>query len=145
MSFLNLADKRFVVFGLANKKSVACVIARTLVAEGAEVIHVVRTEERRVTAKKLFPEARVFLCDVEDETNIIRVRDEIGQAIGAGQGGRIDGIVHSIAFANYSEGFKPFHETAKEDFLQAVEYLLFLLYQHSQSFQGSSDGRCLGA
>jgi len=125
MGFLDISDKRFVVFGLANKKSVACAIARTLMAEGAEVIHVVRTEERRATAKKLFPETRVFLCDVEDEANIIRVSREIGQAIGAGDGGRIDGIVHSIAFANYSGGFKPFHETVKRDFLQAVDISCF--------------------
>jgi enoyl-[acyl-carrier protein] reductase I len=116
MSFLNLADKRFVVFGLANKKSVACVTARTLAEEGAEVILVVRTEERRATARKLFPGAQVFLCDVSRE---------ISEAIDAENGGRIDGIVHSIAFANYSGGFKPFHETIKKDFLQAVDVSCF--------------------
>ena len=77
MSFLDVAGKKYVVFGLANKKSVASAIARTLVAEGAELIHVVRSEERRTTARKLFPDSLVFLCDVEDEANIIRVRDEI--------------------------------------------------------------------
>ena len=77
MSFLEVEGKRFVVFGLANKKSVACAVARTLVEEGAEVIHVVRSKERRKNALKLFPEAKVFLCDVEEEANIIRVRDEI--------------------------------------------------------------------
>ena len=40
MSFLDLSAKRIVIFGLANKKSVACAIAKVLVAEGAEVIHV---------------------------------------------------------------------------------------------------------
>ena len=49
MSFLNLQDKVFVVFGLANRKSVACAIAGALVEEGAEVIHVVRSEERPIT------------------------------------------------------------------------------------------------
>jgi enoyl-[acyl-carrier protein] reductase I len=135
MGFLNLTDRRFVIFGLANKKSVACVIARTLIAEGAEVIHVVRTEERRSTARKLFPDARVFLCDVEDEANIIRVRDEIAQTIDAGNGGRIDGIVHSIAFANYSGGFKPFHETAKSDFLQAVDISCFSFISIANHFK----------
>ena len=61
MGFLDLENRRYVVFGLANKKSVACAIARTLVAEGAEVIDVVRSAERRTTARKLFPDAAVFL------------------------------------------------------------------------------------
>jgi len=135
MGFLHLSNKRFVVFGLANKKSVACAIARTLVAEGAEVIHVVRTEERRATAEKLFPESQVFLCDVEDEANIIRVSGEIGRAIGATEGGRVDGIVHSIAFANYSGGFKPFHETVKKDFLQAIDISCFSFISIANHFK----------
>lgn len=125
MAFLGFEKKRFVVFGLANKKSVACAIGRTLVEEGAEVIHVVRSEERAKNARKLFPESRVFVCDVEEEENIVRVRDEIGEAIGMATGGKIDGIVHSIAFANYSEGMKPFHETKRDDFLQAMNISCF--------------------
>ncbi len=121
MSFLGLENKKIVVFGLANKKSVACAIARVLEEEGAEVIHVVRSEQRAETARKLFPGSRVFTCDVAEETNIIRVRDEIAAKID----GKISGIVHSIAFANYSEGMKPFHETMKQDFLQAVDISCF--------------------
>ncbi len=70
MGFLELDGKKIVVFGLANKKSVACAIGRVLVEAGAEVIHVVRTEERARTAVKLFPGSSVFTCDVEDEQNI---------------------------------------------------------------------------
>jgi len=125
MSFLQLEKKKIVVFGLANKKSVACVIAKTLVEEGAEVIHVVRSEERKKTAAKLFPASKVFICDVEDEQNIRRVKDQVAAAIGAQNGGKIDGIVHSIAFANYSDGFKPFHETNQQDFLQAANISCF--------------------
>ena len=113
MSFLNLEEKVFVVFGLANKKSVACAIARQLVSEGAQVIHVVRSEERRKNAEKLFPESTIFTCDVEQEENIIAVARQIDDHL---QGRKISGIVHSIAFANYSEGLKPFHATLKKDF-----------------------------
>jgi len=63
----------------------------------------------------------VFCCDVEDEHNIVRVRDEIAERIGA----PLDGIVHSIAFANYSEGMRPFHATLKRDFLQAMDVSCF--------------------
>jgi enoyl-[acyl-carrier protein] reductase I len=136
MSFLGVENKIFVVFGLANKKSVATAIARNLVEEGAEVIHVVRSAERALNANKLFPQSRVFVCDVEEEANIVRVRDEISEAIGGAEGGRIDGIVHSIAFANYSEGMKPFHETRKDDFLQAVNVSCFSLISIANHFKG---------
>ena len=131
MSFLDIEGKKFVVFGLANRKSVACAIARALVDEGAEVLHVVRSEERQVTAGKLFPESKVFICDVEDEANIVRVRDEIASHVG----GKIDGLVHSIAFANYSEGIKPFHETLKRDFLQSVDISCFSFIAISNHFK----------
>jgi enoyl-[acyl-carrier protein] reductase I len=123
MDFLKLAAKKIVIFGLANRKSVACAIAKVLQDAGAEVIHVVRSEARRETAEKLFPGARVFVSDVEDEKNIVRVKKEIEEAVN----GKIHGIVHSIAFANYGDGFKPFHETNKKDFLQAVDISCFSL------------------
>lgn len=135
MSFLQLQNKKFVVFGLANKKSVACVIAKTLVAEGAEVIHVVRSEERRKTALKLFPDSHVFLCDVEEEDNIIAARDQVAKVLEDDDGKKIDGIVHSIAFANYSEGFKPFHETKRDDFLQAANISCFSFISIANHFK----------
>ena len=133
MSFLDLENKIVVVFGLANKKSVACSIARTLVGAGAEVIHVVRSEERRLTAKKLFPGCPVFLCDVENEENIVRVKDQVAKEIGSQR--RIHGLVHSIAFANYSDGFKPFHETRREDFLQAINVSCFSFISIANNFK----------
>ncbi len=135
MSFLNIKKKRFVVFGLANKKSVACAIGKCLVDEGAEVIHVVRSQERVDNARKFFPNSPVFVCDVENEANIIRVRDAIAEWIGTERGGRIDGIVHSIAFANYSDGMKPFHLTRKDDFLQAVNISCFSLISIANHFK----------
>jgi enoyl-[acyl-carrier protein] reductase I len=135
MSFLNFSNKCFVIFGLANKKSVACFIARTLIEEGAKVIHVVRSEERKKTAKKLFPDSPVFICDVEDEENIINVQNNISQEVNFDQGGKIDGIVHSIAFANYSDGFKPFHETKSQDFLQAVNVSCFSFISIANHFK----------
>ena len=134
MDFLGLAGKKIVVFGLANKKSVACAITRVLVEAGAEVIQVVRSAQRAEAVAKLFPGTQVHVCDVEDEANIVRVRDEIGAG-----GGKIAGIVHSIAFANYSEGLKPFHQTLKRDFLQAVDISCFSLISISNHFQEMLD------
>jgi enoyl-[acyl-carrier protein] reductase I len=131
MDFLKLTDKKIVVFGLANRKSVAFAIAKVLQEAGAEVIHVVRSAMRKETAEKLFPGARVFICDVENEENIARVKKEIDASVD----GKIHGIVHSIAFANYSDGFKPFHETNKKDFLQAVDISCFSLLAICKHFK----------
>jgi len=115
MSFLNLEGKTIVIFGIANKKSVAYHIAETVAKEGARLVLVVRSEARRESILKLFPKADIFLCDVEFDEQIERVCREI-----TAKNPVIHGIVHSIAFANYSDGFKPFHETKRKDFLQAV-------------------------
>ena len=132
MSFLQLSNKTFVIFGLANRKSIACATGRVLVAEGAEVIHVVRSAKRQETARKLFPESKIFICDVEDEANIIRVSNEISQVLGEK---KIDGIVHSIAYANYTDGLKPFHETRKDDFLQSLDISCFSLISICNHFK----------
>ncbi len=132
VDFLGLAGKYVVVSGLANKKSVACAIAQVLHEAGAQLILVVRSEQRAATAQQLFPESRVFLCDVADEANIVRVRDEIAAALA---GARIDGLVHSIAFANYADGMRPFHATAKADFLQAMDISCFSFIAMANHFK----------
>lgn len=132
MGFLDLNGKSVVVFGLANRKSVACAVGQVLREEGAEVILVVRSEARRETARKLFPDSPVFVCDVEDEANIIRVRIEIEAHLG---GRRLAGLVHSIAFANYSRGLVPFHRTVKADFLQALDISCFSLIAIANHFK----------
>ncbi|MDY0389551.1 enoyl-ACP reductase FabI [Desulfobulbus oligotrophicus] len=131
MDFLGLAGKTIVVFGLANKKSVAYAVSRVLVEFGAEVIHVVRGEQQEVAALKLFPDCPVFCCNVEEEEQIIRVRDIIARRINA----PLAGIVHSVAFANYSEGMRPFHQTPKGDFLQAVDISCFSLISIANHFK----------
>lgn len=114
--FLQLSGKTFLVFGVATRKSVAYHISTTLIEAGAKVIQVVRSEARRVAVAKLFPNSTVYVCDVEFEDQIARLRDDL-----ASLGTRLHGFVHSIAFADYSEGMKPFHETGKRQFLQAVD------------------------
>ena len=45
--FLQLTDRRIVVFGMANRKSVAAHVGHALTEAGANVIHVVRSAERQ--------------------------------------------------------------------------------------------------
>lgn len=118
--FLKLTKKRIVVFGVANKKSVAYAIARTLEENGSEVIYVVRSEARRESTAKLLADKPVFVCDVEHQDQI----DALATALQL-QYDALDGFVHSIAFADYSDGMKPFHETTRRQFLQAVDISCF--------------------
>jgi len=130
MSFLNLKDKNILVFGVANRKSVAWHTAKSLREEGARVIHSVRSPQRRESVRKLLGDAPVYVCDVERETEINELADQVGR-----EHGPLHGIVHSIAFANYSEGFRPFHETRREDFLQATAISCFSLVDIARAFK----------
>lgn len=122
MSFLQLTDKTILIFGLANRKSVAWHISRVLEEAGAKCVYVVQNEQIRETVAKMTGDAEVFVCDVEHEDQIARLRDELTE-----RKMRFDGLVHSIAFADFSEGMKPFHETPKRAFLQAVDISCFSL------------------
>lgn len=130
MSFLNLENKRFLVMGVANRKSVAWAITRQLEAEGAKVIHSVRSPQRLESLQKLLGDRKAYLCDVEDPAQIEALAAQVGAAHGP-----LDGIVHSIAFANYSEGFKPFHETLRKDYLQATAISAFSLVEVAKAFK----------
>jgi len=129
MTFLQLAQKRFLIFGVANKKSVAWHIAKMLRAEQAETVFVVRDAQTAEQVGKLFVGVDIFVCDVEQDEQITRLRTEIGAKYD-----RFDGLVHSIAFADYSDGLRPFHETGKKAFLQAVDISCFSLVSISRAF-----------
>ncbi|XZE33097.1 enoyl-ACP reductase FabI [Pirellulaceae bacterium SH501] len=122
MDFLSLSNKRVVVFGVANRKSVAYAIAKTLEENGAIVEYVVRSEKRRDELHKLLSGRTIHCCDVEHPEQI-----EALAAILAKNEAPIAGVVHSIAFADYSDGMKPFHETTRKQFLQAIDISCFSL------------------
>lgn len=120
--FLSLTGQRVVVFGVANKKSVAAHIAKTLLEVGAEVVLVVRSPKRQAEVTKLFPEAKILVCDVEHQEQIDQMAKELIE-----QKVPIAGVCHSIAFADYSDGIKPFHQTTRKQFLQAIDISCFSL------------------
>lgn len=116
MDFLQLAGKTVLVLGVANRKSVAWHVAAALREAGARVIYVVRSQERRESVARWVGDAPIYLCDVEFDDQIARLRDEL-----AANGERLHGMLHSIAFADYEGGMKPFHETSKSQFLRAFD------------------------
>ncbi|MEE2935874.1 MAG: SDR family oxidoreductase [Planctomycetota bacterium] len=120
--FLALTNKTFLVMGVANKKSVAYRIASLIEQAGGKVIYSVRSEQRKETLAKLLRDREVIVCDVENQNEIDRLADTL-----SAQNVTLDGFVHSIAFADYSDGMRPFHETSREQFLQAVDISAFSL------------------
>ena len=130
MNFLNLENKNILVTGVANKKSVAWFIAKTLEEEGANVIYSVRSEDRKKSLEILLRDKTVFVCDVEKEEEIERLKIQVAEHHKV-----LHGLVHSIAFANYSEGMKPFHETPKKDFLQSIDISCYSLIHLANTFK----------
>jgi enoyl-[acyl-carrier protein] reductase I len=123
MDFLQLTDKSILIFGVANRKSVAWHISRVLVEAGAKCVYIVQNNDVRQNVSKLLgDDTDIYLCDVEDEEQIERLRAEL-----AARGEKFHGMVHSLAFADYSDGMKPFHETSKKAFLQAVDISCYSL------------------
>jgi enoyl-[acyl-carrier protein] reductase I len=130
MDFLELTGKNILVFGAANRKSVAFHISRVLEDAGATVVHVVRSDDIRTRVSKLFPQADIYTCDVEHEDQIARLREDI-----AAKHDVFHGLVHSIAFADYEGAVKPFHETGKSQFLRAVDVSCFSLVTLANAFK----------
>ncbi len=122
MDYLQLKGKRFLVTGVANRKSVAYYTAKLLVDQQADVILSVQTDEIASRMEKLLPGCPLVTCDVEKEEDLAGLG-----AFFEKEEKPLDGFVHSIAFANYSEGLVPFHEIRKKDFLQAVDISCFSL------------------
>lgn len=136
MSFLELEGKTILVTGVANKKSVAYHIGKMLEAEGARVLYSVRSEKRKESLSRLIDPEALFICDVENELEIQNLREAIGKTHPV-----LHGLVHSIAFANYSGGMKPFHETGKRDFLQAIDITCYSLICLANAFKDLFDSQ----
>lgn len=134
MSFLGLEGKTFVVFGVANKRSVAYHVARLLETEGATVVYSVRTEARRESLASLLADREVFVCDVARDDQIAALAEQVTT-----QHPLIHGIVHSIAFADYENFSGRFHEVRREDFLGCVSISCYSLTAIANAFKEHLD------
>lgn len=131
MDFLQLQGKTIVVFGVANRKSVAWHIGKTLEENGAHVVYVVRSKQRLESLEKRMGEREVYICDVEFDDQIEAVGEKI-----AARHPCVDGLVHSIAFADYDEsGIKPFHETTRKQFLRTVDITCYSFIRLCNQFK----------
>lgn len=134
MSFLGFEGKTFLIFGVANKKSVAWHIADIIRKEGGQTVFSVQDADKKAAVEKLFPGSQVYVCDVSNEESV----KELAAAVGA-ENKVLGGIVHSVAFASYPDGIKPFHEVKKRDFINAMDVSCFSLVTISDAFKGILD------
>ena len=128
--FLQFTGKTFLVLGVANKKSVAYAIAKIIERSGGTVIYCVRSESRKQSTAKLLRDRDVRVCDVEHQDQI----DALANQLNA-ERVTLAGMVHSIAFADYPDGIRPFHETTRKQFLQAVDISAYSLINLSNSLK----------
>jgi enoyl-[acyl-carrier protein] reductase I len=113
-----LEGKTALILGIANKWSLAYAIAQAYRREGAKLLLTYQGERLQRTVEELGAElgaARVFDCDVTKEADLARLADTVKSE------GRLDVVVHSIAFANREDLSRPFVETSRDGFLLAQE------------------------
>ena len=96
--------------------------------EGATVLYSLRSQKRK-DELETFLEGKLFICDFENEPEIEKLGRDLNEFLGDR---KLNGILHSIAFANYEEGLKPFHQTKRKDFLQATQISSFSLVELSR-------------
>jgi enoyl-[acyl-carrier protein] reductase I len=111
---LNLEGRTAVVFGLANKRSIAWAIAQKLHAAGVYLAISYQNERLRADAEELaaaLPGAQLFQCDVSADADIERVFGELKERYG-----KLHVLVHSVAYAPADALQNPFSETSRESF-----------------------------
>jgi enoyl-[acyl-carrier protein] reductase I len=134
MDFLDIAGRTFLILGVANRKSIAFSIGQVLSEAKANAVYSVRSEERRESVARILPSADIYVCDVEREEEIKKLAEDIAKKYP-----KLHGIVHSIAFANYEEGLRPFHETRRKNFLQSIDISCYSLIAVANEFKDLLD------
>ncbi len=128
---IDLAGKTAVVFGLANKRSIAWAIAQKLHAAGATVAGCYQNERMKLEAEDLIrelPGATGFQCDVANDQEVETVFAAFREKYG-----KIDALVHAIAYAPAEDLRGEFINTSREGFRIAHEVSVYSLIALSRA------------
>jgi enoyl-[acyl-carrier protein] reductase I len=128
---INLAGKTAVVFGLANKRSIAWGIAQKLHAAGATLAICYQNERMKLEAEQLIeelPGASGFQCDVSHDNEIDALF-----ALLKDQYGKLDILVHAIAFAPAADLHGEFINTSRDGFRVALDISVYSLIAVSRA------------
>ncbi|NEQ64646.1 MAG: enoyl-ACP reductase FabI [Symploca sp. SIO1B1] len=125
---LNLTGKNALVTGIANNRSIAWGIAQQLKKAGANLGVTFLPDEKGRYKKKVEElveplQPSLFLpCNVQDDTQIAAVFEAIDQ-----QWGKLDILIHCLAFANKEDLSGGFSQTSRPGFSQALEISTYSL------------------
>jgi enoyl-[acyl-carrier protein] reductase I len=123
--------KTAVIFGLANKRSIAWAIAQKLHAAGWQLAITYQNERLEQEAHDLIgdlPGSTGFMCDVSSDEQIARTFEELRAKYGV-----LHGVVHSVAFANAEDLKNPFVNTSREGFRLALDISAYSLVAVSRA------------
>jgi enoyl-[acyl-carrier protein] reductase I len=126
MSTPTLAHGVGLVVGVANKRSMSWAIAQAAAREGAGLVLTYQNERLEENVRELgatLPAPPLFLpCDVGSDEQL----DAVFQAIER-ERGRLDFVVHGVAFADRQDLDRPFYETSREGFKLALDVSAYSL------------------
>jgi enoyl-[acyl-carrier protein] reductase I len=120
------AGKRGLVLGVANRRSIAWAIARRLAEGGASLAFTYQGERIEKSVRELAESVNsplVTSCDVRADGDLERVFGEIGDVFG----GKLDLLVHSVAYAAADDLEGRFTDTPRDRFWMAVDVSAYSL------------------
>ncbi len=126
-----LQGRTAVVFGVANKRSIAWAIAQKLQAAGARLVITYQNERLEQEAKDLIqslPGAEAFMCDVAKDDEIVRLFEQLKARYG-----KLHTLVHSVAYAPADELKGDFINTSREGFRVAHDISVYSLIAVSRA------------
>ena len=128
---LNLQGRVAVVFGVANKRSIAYAIAQKLAEAGCTLAVGYQNERLKAESESLIAGltgASTFQCDVTSDDEIARCFEDLKSRYGT-----IHVLVHSVAFAPAHEIHNDFLETTREGFRIAHDISVYSLIALARS------------
>ncbi len=120
-----LEGKVGLVFGVANKRSIAWAIAQALGREGAQLAFTFQGERIEQGVRDLAATVSsplVLPCDVTNDADLDAVFGAVDK-----QWGGLDVLVHSVAYAPPQTFERPFAETERADFQTALDISAYSL------------------
>lgn len=128
-----LEGKTALIFGLANKNSIAWGIAQAFHREGATIGISYAGE---ILKRRVDPLAESIGCDFVEECDVSK-DDDIAAVTAKAEArfGTIDILIHSIGFANRDELKGPFYNTSREGFHLAMDISVFSFVALAKAFQ----------
>ena len=128
---ISMEGRTVVVFGVANKRSIAWAIAQHMQQAGAQLAITYQNERLKQEADDLIaalPNAQAFQCDVSNDDEIAKLFEELKAKYG-----KIDALVHCIAYAPAEALQNDFVQTAREAFRIALDTSAYSLVALSRA------------